>query len=103
MTSYAVLLRGINVGGINIKMAELKKALAALPFQSFSTLLATGNIVCSTESSPEDVKSLVEQCLRDNFGYDAWVVVLTSERLSELIAACPYPPDSAEQHSYVTL
>ena len=103
MTSYAVFLRGINVGGINIKMAELKKALAALPFHSFSTLLATGNIVCSTDASPEQVKVLVERCLRDNFGYHAWVVVLTSERLAELIQACPYPPDSALQHSYVTL
>ncbi|HEV7167236.1 MAG TPA: DUF1697 domain-containing protein [Micrococcaceae bacterium] len=103
MTSYAVFLRGINVGGINIKMADLKKALQPLPLHSFSTLLATGNIVCSTDAGPDKVKSLVEQCLRDNFGYDAWVVVLTSERLSELIAACPYPPDSAEQHSYVTL
>ncbi len=27
MKSYAVFLRGINVGGINIKMADLKEAL----------------------------------------------------------------------------
>ena len=27
MNSYAVFLRGVNVGGITIKMAELKEAL----------------------------------------------------------------------------
>ena len=103
MTRYAVFLRGINVGGINIKMAELRTALKSLPFKTVSTLLATGNIVCQADAGPDEVKSLVERCLRENFGYDAWVVVLTSGRLAELIEACPYPPDSAKQHSYVTL
>jgi uncharacterized protein (DUF1697 family) len=103
MSSYAIFLRGINVGGVNIKMADLKAALKTLPFDSFSTLLATGNIVCTTSLSTAEIKALVEQCLRDSFGYDAWVVVLTAERVTELVAACPYPPDSPEQHTYVTL
>ncbi|MCZ2403084.1 DUF1697 domain-containing protein [Paenarthrobacter sp. Z7-10] len=102
-TIYAIFLRGINVGGVNIKMADLRKALGTLPLNRYSTLLATGNIVCEAESSAPEVKSLVEDCLRSSFGYDAWVVVLTAARLKELVAACPFPADSAEQHSYVTL
>ncbi|MDQ6755093.1 MAG: DUF1697 domain-containing protein [Actinomycetota bacterium] len=103
MTNYAIFLRGVNVGGINIKMADLKKALRGLPFQSIATLLASGNIVCRADSTPDEVKAVVEKCLRERFGYDAWVVVLTAERLAELVAACPYPADSTQQHSYVTL
>lgn len=103
MTTYAVFLRGINVGGINIKMAKLRKALEPLPLQDVSTLLATGNIVCRSDAGPDEVKDLVEACLRENFGYDAWVVVLTTERLAELVSACPYPADSAEMHAYITL
>ncbi len=103
MTSYTILLRGINVGGINIRMADLRKALHELPFQSVSTLLATGNILCRADAAAGEVKAMVEKCLRDSFSYDAWVVVMTAERLAELVAACPYPPDSAEQHAYVTL
>ncbi|MDJ0356547.1 DUF1697 domain-containing protein [Paenarthrobacter sp. PH39-S1] len=100
---YAVFLRGVNVGGINIKMADLKRELAHLPFRSFATLLATGNIACRTAMSADEIKSTVEKCLRDSFGYDAWVVVLSAVRLTEIIAACPYPADSTEQHSYITL
>ncbi|HAP91240.1 MAG TPA: pyridoxamine 5-phosphate oxidase, partial [Arthrobacter bacterium] len=40
MNSYAVFLRGINVGGINIKMADLKDALASSGFAGVRTLLA---------------------------------------------------------------
>ncbi|WP_026536040.1 DUF1697 domain-containing protein [Arthrobacter sp. H14] len=103
MTTYAVFLRGINVGGINIKMADLRKALSSLPLRDVSTLLATGNILCASEAGPVEVKNLIETCLRDNFGYDAWVVVLTAERLAELVEACPYPGDSKEMHAYITL
>ncbi|GAB3526153.1 DUF1697 domain-containing protein [Arthrobacter monumenti] len=103
MTTYAVFLRGINVGGINIKMADLRKALASLPLQDVSTLLATGNILCASKAGSDEVKDMIETCLRDNFGYDAWVVVLTAERVAELVEACPYPADSKERHAYITL
>lgn len=103
MTRYAVFLRGINVGGINIKMADLQRELAKLPLQEVRTLLASGNVVCSSGASAAEVKSLVEQRLREAFGYDAWVIVLPADRVRELVAACPYPPDDAAVHTYITL
>ncbi|AJT41251.1 DUF1697 domain-containing protein [Psychromicrobium lacuslunae] len=103
MEHFVVLLRGVNVGGINIKMAELKTCLAELPVQQVKTLLASGNVVLSTELSASQLKSQVEEALAARFGYQAWVVVLTITRISELIASCPYPADSTDQHSYVTL
>ncbi|PYI68785.1 pyridoxamine 5-phosphate oxidase [Arthrobacter livingstonensis] len=103
MTNYAVFLRGINVGGINIKMADLRLALETLPIAGVKTLLASGNFVCAADAPAAELKTLVEGCLRDNFGYDAWVVVLDQARLAAIIEACPYPADNKEQHSYVTL
>ncbi|WP_255768357.1 DUF1697 domain-containing protein [Pseudarthrobacter sulfonivorans] len=103
MNSYAVFLRGINVGGINIKMAELKDALAAAGFEDVKTLLASGNVVLASGEKPAAVKQRFEKCLRDAFGYDAWVVVLTSQRVAELVAACPYPEDDKATHTYITL
>ncbi|RAN73521.1 pyridoxamine 5-phosphate oxidase [Bacillus sp. SRB_336] len=103
MTNYAVFLRGINVGGINIKMADLRLALEALPVTDVKTLLASGNFVCAAETTAAELKALVEDCLREKFGYDAWVVVLDQSRLTAIIDACPYPSDNKEQHSYVTL
>ncbi|GAA2850932.1 DUF1697 domain-containing protein [Paenarthrobacter ilicis] len=103
MDSYAVFLRGINVGGINIKMADLKAALVGYPFEKVKTLLASGNVVLQADLPPQDVKAQFEKCLRDSFGYDAWVVVLSAPRVAGLVEACPYPADDKSTHSYVTL
>jgi uncharacterized protein (DUF1697 family) len=103
MGSYAVFLRGINVGGINIKMADLKVALRSRGFDDVKTLLASGNVVLSSEQGAAAVKQQFEECLRESFGYDAWVVVLTAKRVSELVDACPYPEDDRSTHTYITL
>ncbi len=103
MEKYAVFLRGVNVGGITIKMAALRAALERLPLTGVKTLLASGNVVCTSTKGPAEVKERVEACLRESFGYDAWVVVLDRDTLAAVIDASPYPSDSAEQHSYVTL
>ncbi|MEZ2389176.1 DUF1697 domain-containing protein [bacterium RCC_150] len=103
MNSFAVFLRGINVGGINIKMADLKSALSAYPFTGVKTLLASGNVVLQSELDAAGVKEEFEKCLRAAFGYEAWVVVLTAKRVGELVDACPYPADDKANHSYVTL
>ena len=103
MSSYAVFLRGVNVGGITIKMADLKATLKSRPFTGVKTLLASGNVVLSSELSAAKVKEQFEACLREAFGYDAWVVVLGADRVGELVAACPYPPDDASTHTYLTL
>lgn len=103
MGSYAVFLRGINVGGINMKMADLREALKASGFPDPRTLLASGNVVLTSGLDAASVKRECEKCLRDAFGYDAWVVVLDADRVSELVAACPYPEDDKITHTYITL
>ncbi len=103
MTNYAVFLRGINVGGINLKMADLRAALATLPLGRTKTLLASGNVVCAFDGTAAKLKVMVETLLRERFGYDAWVVVTTAAQLDAIIGACPWPADDASTHSYVTL
>lgn len=100
---YAVFLRGVNVGGITLTSAALRDMLADLPVGDVKTLLASGNVVCTYDGDAGDLRSIVEKALRKTFGYDAWVVVLTAERLAELLDACPYPPDAPGKHTYVTV
>ncbi|GAB5077303.1 DUF1697 domain-containing protein [Arthrobacter sp. AD-310] len=103
MGSYAVFLRGINVGGITIRMADLKDALEACGFADTRTLLASGNVVLTSPKDAAEVKRDCEKCLRAAFGYEAWVVVLEAGRMAELVEACPYPEDDKSTHSYITL
>ncbi|GAB3284404.1 DUF1697 domain-containing protein [Sinomonas notoginsengisoli] len=103
MPDYAVFLRGVNVGGITIRMADLRTALAALPVTGVKTLLASGNAVLSTDADREELKDLVEDALRTAFGYDAWVVLLSKDEVGSLVSSCPYPPDDPAVHTYITL
>ena len=103
MGSFAVFLRGINVGGINIKMAELRQALKTAGFPDARTLLASGNVVLTSSLDAAAVKRACEKCLRETFGYDAWVVVLDAARVADLVTACPYPDDDKTTHTYITL
>lgn len=103
MTKYAVFLRGINVGGINLKMADLRTALATLPLGHVKTLLASGNVVCTAEASSTELKSMVEALLRATFGYEAWVIILDQDQLENIIRTCPWPADDTTTHSYITL
>ena len=48
MTSYIALLRGVNVGGITVKSAELGELFDGLGFEGVRTVLASGNVVFET-------------------------------------------------------
>ncbi|GGC94809.1 pyridoxamine 5'-phosphate oxidase [Tersicoccus solisilvae] len=103
MNRFAVFLRGVNVGGVTITSAKLRAALDDDPLTEVRTLLASGNVLCSTTLSAAEAKATIEQRLRDAFGYDAWVVVLSRKAVERIAAACPFPADSADEHAYVTL
>ena len=50
MTQYAAFLRGVNVGGVNLKMAEVAAALTDAGFTNVRTILASGNVLLESSS-----------------------------------------------------
>lgn len=104
MTRYVAFLRGVNVGGINIKMADLKAAFADLGYTDIRTVLASGNVVFDTdETDPAAVKQRIEGCLRATFGYDAWIVLLDLAAVRTIVEAYPFDPLREGWHPYVVL
>ncbi len=102
MTRYAVFLRGVNVGGVNLKMADVAAAFRQAGFDDVKTLLASGNVVLSSSAKPATVRTKAEVALRDSFGYDAWVLVYPIEELAAISAAYPFEREVEGHHSYVT-
>ncbi|MDR6907416.1 uncharacterized protein (DUF1697 family) [Agromyces sp. 3263] len=103
MTHYIALLRGVNVGGITVKSAELRDLFAELGFEGVRTVLASGNVVFEAPSrdARAAVKSRIEQGLRDRFGYDAWIVLITRAELERAIDAFPFDADDAKRQPWV--
>jgi uncharacterized protein (DUF1697 family) len=101
MTRYIALLRGINVGGINIRMAELAETVQSLGHTAVTTVLASGNVVLETsETDAAAVKAGLERALSERFAYAAWVVLVPWPRLRDTVADYPFE-DRVGWHSYV--
>ncbi|HEY9266272.1 MAG TPA: DUF1697 domain-containing protein [Mycobacterium sp.] len=102
MTRYAAFLRGVNVGGVNLKMAAVAQALEAAGFGDVKTILASGNVLLDSRAGVAAVRRTAEQALRDEFGYDAWVLAYDLDTLAEISAAYPFEREVEGHHSYVT-
>lgn len=102
MTRYAAFLRGVNVGGVNLKMAEVAQALEDAGFSNVNTILASGNILLDSRSGTDAVRKKAEKALRDTFGYDAWVLAYDLDTVRKISDAYPFEREVEGYHSYVT-
>jgi uncharacterized protein (DUF1697 family) len=102
MTRYAAFLRGVNVGGVNLKMAGVRDALTAAGFTDVTTILASGNVLLDSRASTATVRTTAEKALRDEFGYDAWVLVYDLDTVRSISQAYPFEREVDGHHSYVT-
>ena len=75
MTTYLVLLRGINVGGKNkVPMAALRTTLEGLGFENVSTYIASGNVFLDSDLTAPKVASKIEAALPKAFKLDAELI-----------------------------
>ena len=97
VTQYVALLRGVNVGKITVKSADLADMARGLGLDDVRTVLATGNLTFTSPATAPALKKTIEDGLRDRFGYDAWIVLTTADHLRDVIDAFPFPERDAYQ------
>lgn len=97
---YLAFLRGINVGNIRIKMADLQRAFEQKGFTGVRTYLQTGNVVFLAEQDAPEIKAILEKGLTETFHYEAFVQIYPFEVLAPIIDQ--YPFERVEtHHAYV--
>ncbi|GEL16775.1 DUF1697 domain-containing protein [Pseudonocardia asaccharolytica] len=90
MPSYAVLLRGVNVGGKTIAMADLRALLSDLGFDAVRTHLRSGNAVFRTaDTPPGELAARIETALTERLGMDVRCLVRTRDEMNAVIAGDP--------------
>ena len=93
MTTYLVLLRGINVGGKNkVPMARLRELLEELGYHDVTTYIASGNVILRSDRPAGEIKSKIEQALPRTFRLDSElisVLVLTHDELRAVVDQKP--------------
>jgi Uncharacterized protein conserved in bacteria len=100
VTRYVGLLRGVNVGGVNMKMSDLAEVVRGLGYDDVVTVLASGNVLFTTEDAADAAKARLEEALRDRFGYEAWVHVLPQDLVRAIAEGYPFDR-VADRHAYV--
>lgn len=97
-TTYAALLRGVNVSGRRkVPMAELRALLTELGHRDVQTYLQSGNAVFTSGSGDEDALArALERAIENRFGFTVGCVVRGGAYLSAVAEACPFPAASLE-------
>jgi len=87
MTTYAALLRAVNVGGTGkLPMSELRAMCASVGFSNVRTYIASGNVVFDSKLSEKSVKAKLERCLETYAGKPVGVLVRTGAELAAVLA-----------------
>ncbi|MFB8755293.1 DUF1697 domain-containing protein [Streptomyces nigra] len=97
-TTYAALLRGINVGGSRkVPMADLRALLTGLGLDGVRTHLQSGQAVFTAARGDEDsLAADITTAIEKRFGFPADVIVRDHAYLKAVADACPFPADTLE-------
>ncbi|MGW3338060.1 DUF1697 domain-containing protein [Streptomyces sp. NPDC001009] len=97
-TTYAALLRGINVGGSKkLPMAELRTLLTGLGHDEVRTHLQSGQAVFTASQSDEGILAgELSAAIEKRFGFPVDVIVRDHAYLTAVADACPFPAAELE-------
>jgi len=105
VTTWVALLRGVNVGGITIRNADLVALFQdTLGFEDVRTYLASGNARFEADAAPgarQQLKKSIEKSLGERFGYDAWIVLVTLGELRRAIEKFPFDASDGTRQPWV--
>lgn len=89
---YISLLRGINVGGKNrIKMDALVMCYESLGFSQVKTYIQSGNVIFeSTERDKSSLQRLLEEGIKNEFGLNISIFIVSKEDLVEVLNNFPF-------------
>src|SRR5262245_17845026 len=98
MTTYAALLRGINVGGSKkVPMADLRTLLTSLGHTGVQTYLQSGQAVFTAgHGDEESLAAELARAIEERFGFPVDVLVRDHAYLAAVAEACPFPAADLE-------
>jgi uncharacterized protein (DUF1697 family) len=103
-TTYAALLRGINLGSHKrIAMADLRALVEGLGCADVRTYVQSGNVVFSSDLGAADAARAIERAIQNELGHQVAVVIRTDRQMRGLVRNNPFARSKNAQKSlYVT-
>lgn len=105
MKRYIAFLRGINISGKNkVPMAELKKGFEDIGFEEVKTYQNSGNVIFSSDKGDmENFINRIELMIKNRFGLDIPVFIISKEKLEDILDNAPDWWDSKNKEIYDNL
>ncbi|WP_439479153.1 DUF1697 domain-containing protein [Chryseobacterium aquaticum] len=87
---YCAFLRGVNVKGTNMKMAEVCEVFRSAGLKDVVSVLASGNIIFSSDEKAGDLKIILEKAMSEHFNYEAFLFVKSQEEIESFWNSNPF-------------
>lgn len=87
---FCAFLRGVNVKGTNMKMAEVCSVFAEAGTKDVSAVLASGNILFSSEEEVEELKNTLEEAMSAHFSYEAFLFIKSKKEIEAIFRENPF-------------
>ena len=87
---YCAFLRGVNVKGTAMKMADVVEVFKKQGMIKVSSVLATGNLLFESEENPLKLRKMLEKALSEHFDYEAFLFLKTDVQVKEIIENSPF-------------
>ncbi|MGZ5192624.1 MAG: DUF1697 domain-containing protein [Kaistella sp.] len=97
---YCAFLRGVNVNGTTMKMAEAIKVFSDAGMKEVSAVLASGNILFSSDENTADLQIKLENAMSNYFSYEAFLFLRNEEEISQILNNNPFGK-ADDQHIYI--
>ncbi|MEY2472004.1 MAG: hypothetical protein QOK28_1333 [Actinomycetota bacterium] len=81
-------LRGINLGGHNVKKEQLIKIFESVGAKDVTTFIASGNVVFDAKTKPSEVDA--EDAFVKTIGYAAPTFIRTTSQLKKIVERRPF-------------
>jgi uncharacterized protein (DUF1697 family) len=90
VSRQVALLRGVNLGGRKVVMAELRAACEAAGFAEVSTFIASGNLILKSKLKGAKLEEKLEAVILEGLGLKTDVFVRDADELGAILAANPF-------------
>ena len=91
MSQYIAFLRGINVGGHNVRMDVLREHFEAAGCAKVATFIASGNVIFESRAAASRIEAKIERQLADALGYEVATFIRRRDDVSAVTTHAAFP------------
>ena len=104
MERYLALIRGVNVGGVVLKMELLRELLQDGGYSKVRTYIQSGNALFESDRADTgEIERGIEELLRQGTGLDLKVIVRSRPELEKIARTHPFEGEGEYRQLFVTL